>query len=213
MATKLAVYNEALRHLGATRLDATLGLNENRPDRRELDAAWDGTLQEMVEHAIWKFAVRTFHADADPNIVPAFGQRYGYDMPDDFVRLHKICTDDSLTTEDLTYTREGPSRIFSDNSELYLSIVSKDPAYGLNIGAYTALYAKALACLLAVNACVAITKDQNLQTKKLREFETLHLPRAKRKDAIDERVKTKPQSSWVRARFISGRNTYRGRIA
>lgn len=213
MATKLAVYNRALRHLGAIRLDPTLGLSENRPDRRELDAAWDGTVQEMLEQAVWKFAVRTFAADADPNIVPAFGSRYGYDMPDDFVRFHKICTDEDLINEDTSYEREGPSRIFSVNQTLYLSIVSKDPAYGLNIGAYTEVYATALACLLASNACVAITKDQNLQTKLLKTFETLLLPRAKRKDAIDERVKTKPTGTWVRSRFISGRNTYRGRIS
>lgn len=213
MATKLTIYNKALGHLGPVRLHPTNGLTENRVDRRELDARWDGAMQEMLEHGIWRFAIRSFEMTADPNIVPAFGPQFGFDLPDDYVRLHKIATDPELSNEDLTYVREGPKRIFSHNQVLYLSIVSNRSDYGGNLGAYSELYAEAFGLLLASKACVAITQDQNLEAKLLGKFETLYLPRAKRKDAIDERVKFRPVGSWVKSRFAASRGGYRGRIA
>ncbi len=213
MVTKLELYNKALSHLGPERLDPTLGLTENRPDRYELDARYDGVKREMLEHGLWRFAIRTYEATPDPNIVPSFGPAYGYNLPDDFVRLHAIALDPNLIEEDRGYRREG-SVIYSTNSRLYISIVSDDAALGGDLGAYTELFAEAFGLLLANKACVAITKDQNLETKLLRKFETVFLPRAKRKDAVDERVKEKPMSSWLRTRFANSRQArYGGRIA
>lgn len=203
MATKLGIYNKALGHLGTTRLHPTLGLNENRPDRKELDARWDGVVEEMLELGIWRFALRSFQATYDPDIVTSFGLPYGFELPDDFKGLHKIAIDEYFRVEDRSYEREG-NRIFSENETLYFSIVSNGSAYGADLGQWTEVFSEATGLLLANKACVNITGDQNLETKLLTKFERIHLPRAKRKDAIDDRVKDKPGGSWVRARFSRG---------
>lgn len=201
--TKLSQYNRALGHLGASRLHPSSGLNENRDDRRELDARWATTCDEMLELGIWRFALRSFEATPDASIDPAFGLQYAYPMPSDFKGLHKIAIDERFTTEDRSYEREG-STIYSEHSKLYMSIVSNDSARGLDLGKWPELFSEAHGLLLANKVCVAITKDQNLETKLLTKFERVFLPRAKRKDAVDERVKEKPGGSWVRARFASG---------
>ena len=208
MTTKLEIYNKALGHLGSTRLHPSQGLSENRSDRRALDARWSGVCEEMLELGIWRFALRTYQADADPDIEPAFGLQYAYVLPDDFKGLHKIALDEKLSQEDRSFEREG-DRIYSDHSTLYFTIVSNGAAYGMNVGLWTELYAEAHGLLLANKTAVEITKDQNLETKLLRKFEGIFLPRAKRKDAVDTRVLSKPQGSWTIARFTRSGATNR----
>ena len=94
--TKIKVYNTALRHLGITRLHSTDGLTENRQERREIDQVYDDSLTEMLEKAIWYFALKRVRMDADPEIETQFGRQFAYSQPDDMVDhgLHGITVDE-----------------------------------------------------------------------------------------------------------------------
>lgn len=197
--TQIEVYNLALGHLGTTRLHPTTGLTENRPDRRELDAAWSTACSLMLEAGVWDFATRVAQATADPDISPNFGRPYAFGLPDDFVRLAQISIDEDGLEEDRSFKREG-NVIYSQQQVLYLGWVSSDDDWGGDLGKMSALYARALGAWLAELACINITKDQNLETKIMRKRE-LYVAEAKRADARDERVKEKPMGSWVRSRF------------
>lgn len=198
MVTKLELYNGALGHLGSVRLGAS-GLNENRPDRRELDAVYDRTLQYMLEQGVWFFALRSQLWEPDTDVDARFGLPYTYTLPDDFVRIRSIATDEAQTFEDRTYKREGRA-IFSAQSQLYLTYVSNDPDYGLNLGAFTEMYATAVEAELAYRSGLPITKDKSTKNDLMVIKQRL-LTAAKRKEAVDERVKEKPTSSWVNSRF------------
>ncbi len=196
MATKLEIYNIALGHLGSVRLDI---LNENRPDRREIDAKYAISAQTMLEKACWVFALRTQQWEADTDLEPLFGRPYVFTLPDEFCRIRLIATDERQENEDLTYKREG-RLIYSDHPTLYVTFVSNDADYGLDLGKYPALYTKAFGAQLALDAALPINKSEATRNNRLgiaeRDFRI-----ARGVDAVDERVKRKPVSSWVRSRF------------
>lgn len=201
MVTKLQLYNECLGHLGPVRLGAS-GLTENRSDRREIDAVYDGVLQGMLERGLWFFALRSVMIEPDTDVDARFGLPYTYSMPTDYVRLRSICTDEAQTQEDRTYKREGRV-IFSVYPVLYLTYVSNDTNYGLNLGAFSQLYAEAVAAELAYKSGLPIAKDRGTKND-LFVIKKRILVEAKRLEAVDERVKEKPPGTWSLSR--SGRN-------
>lgn len=196
MVTKLQLYNKALGHLGPVRLTS---LQENRPDRRELDAVYDGSLQVMLERGVWKFALRTVRLDPDTDVTPLFGLRYAYSKPTDWVRLRLISPDERQEDEDRTFREEG-AYIFSDYSVLYVTFVSNLTTHGLNLGAYPELYANAVAAEMAEASGLPITRDR-ADKASLMVIKKRALVDARRACAVDDRVKDKPTSSWVRSRY------------
>jgi len=198
MVTKLELYNMALGHLGPVRL---ANLTENRPDRREIDAVYDGALLAMLEEGLWYFALRSIQLDPDTDVTARFGLPYTYSLPADYVRLRSICLDEAQSVEDRSYKREGQF-IFSAAARLYLTYVSDDTDYGLNLGAFTQLYADAVGAELAYRSGLPITKERGTKNDLL-IIKKRMLTEAKRKEAVDERVKTKPVSSWVASRHRS----------
>lgn len=204
MVTKLNLYNMALGHLGPVRLASTA---ENRPDRKELDAVYDGVLQGMLEHGLWYFALRSQQWDPDTDVDARFGLPYTYSLPTDYVRLRMISTDEGQSNEDRTFKREG-SYIFSAYPLLYVTYVSNHTDYGLNLGAFTQLYAEAVAAELAYQSGLPITKDRGTKND-LFVIKQRMLKEAKRIEAVDERVKEKPLSSWALARMGPNRSQRR----
>jgi hypothetical protein len=206
MASKLSLYNAALAHLGPTRLAS---LDEERPDRHELDEVWDATKQAMLERGIWFFATRAIEWHADTDVVTTFGAQYAFSFPDDYVRMRSLGIDETQEVEDWSYKREGQYYL-SDYETLYLSYISNDPAFGGDPSNYSQLYADAFAADLAHRCALPVTRDGQDKDKLYLKFEAL-LTRAKRIEAVDERTKFKPLSSWVRARGISNSNQQRRR--
>lgn len=195
MTDRLSLYNGALQYLGPVRLN---DLTENRPDRRELDATYSKTKQAMLEQGIWFFALRTIEWQADLDVEPLFGLPYAYSFPSDYVRLRHISNDQRQEIEDHTYKREG-QYFYSEYQTLYLTYVSNDDAYGGDLGKYTQLYADAFACDLAERSSLPVTQDRGTKAE-LQATAVRLLAKAKKVEAVDERVKFKPVSSFVRSR-------------
>lgn len=195
MVSKLELYNMALGHLGPVRLAS---LTENRADRREIDAVYTQAIDHILENGVWAFALRSQKIEPDTDFDPLFGRTYAYTLPDDFVRLRRICTDERMTQEDETYFREG-DQVFSDQSVLYVTFVSDDTNYGYNLGKWSQMFAEAVAAEIAYKSGLPITKDRGTKND-LEVIKKRKLLDAKRIDALDEPVKFKPQGSWVRSR-------------
>lgn len=196
MVTKLELYNKALTHLGPTRL---LADNENRPDRHELDAVYQGTLKAMLERGLWYFALRSSMLLPDNDVEPRFGRQCAYRLPEDYVRLRAICVDERQEIEDRSFRRERDV-IYSDQSRLFMSYVSDDVNYGRNLGAFTELFAEAMAAELAYQSGLPITKDRGTKNDLL-IIKKQALFDAKRLEAVDERVKFRPVGSWATSRI------------
>jgi hypothetical protein len=199
MVAKLELYNMVLGHLGPSRLT---GLNDNRPDRREIDAVWDGVIGGMLERGLWFFALRTQMITPDTDVEPQFGFTYAYRMPDDYRRLRLISIDEAQRLEDPDYRREG-AYIFSNQATLYVTFCSDNVNYGFNLGRWTRLFSEATAAEMAFQCGLPIMKDRGTKND-LFVLKKRMLDDALRLDAVDERVKGKPTSSWVNSRFGLG---------
>lgn len=209
MTDRLSLYNKALGYVGAGRITS---LTADRQERRELDAVYDGCLQYMLERAGWKFALRSSKLDADTNITPSFGLTYAYTLPSDFVRFTAICTDEFFNTE-VTDHRKLNGILYTSHSTIYVEYVSNGASYGLDLGKYPETYAEALGAWMAAKAVLPISKDRGDRSDLGKIYREM-LAAAKGTDAIDERVKWRPEGSWVRARSLGRGRPYtrNGRI-
>lgn len=195
MATKLQCYNAALSRLGPVRLT---GLTENRPERIVFDQHYDEVIEEVLESGLWFFALRTQEWTPDVDAVDSINGQYVYNLPSDYVRLRKISPDQAQVSEDLSYRREGEV-ILSDHSVLYVTYVSNSASYGLNLAAWPQLFANTVADHLALRSNLPITKDRGT-TNDLEQKAARSLAKARRVDAVDERIKLKQPGTWVLSR-------------
>lgn len=200
MVTKLELYNGALGHLGPTRL---ADLDENRPDRYELDAAWDSTCATMLASGLWRHALRTQQLGPDEDVGAAFGLAYAYPLPDDWVRLRLISPNEDQRDEDMTFRIEA-GYIRSAHAELFVTYVSDDEDFGMDMAQWPALFCNAFEAELAYKSGLPITKEKGTKNDLLIVKKRMLLE-AKRVHAVDERVKGKPLSSWATSRLQGGR--------
>lgn len=198
MTSRLALYNLALgTYVGTQRLDPTTGLTENVSSRYALDSVYDDTLLYMLELGLWKFATKTAQLTKDA-VAPTLQREYSFTIPDDFVRLVNIASDESMNSELLDY-REQAGKWYTDVNPIYVSYVSKDEDYGLDLEKWPASYTDAVASRLAYNSVLPINKDRGDRADLLKlHKETLAV--ARRLDAVDEAVKGKPPGRWPRSR-------------
>lgn len=195
MTTKIQVYNQALSRLGPVRLAS---LVENRPERIVFDQHYDEVVQEVLESGLWFFALRTQEWTPDIDATDSINGQFVYNIPADYVRLRKISPDQAQVSEDLSYRREGET-ILSDHSLLYVTFVSNDASYGLNLAAWPQLFANTVADYLALRSNLPITKDRGT-TNDLEQKAARSLAKARRVDAVDERIKLKQPGTWIQSR-------------
>lgn len=196
MADKLAIYKEALRHLGNTaRLS---GLTEVSPARYALDDAWDGAVEYLLAKGLWNFAMRSVEISADEDAEPLFGFSYAFSKPDDWIRTASI-SDQGPIGEGYEDYSDEPGYWYANVTPLYVSYVSNDDEYGLNIASWRQPFAKALAAYLAFNCGLPISADRGNRNDMFQLFTRL-LKEAKTLDAVDERVRREPEGRLVKAR-------------
>lgn len=199
-ATKLAIYNGALRRLGSRKLAS---LAENREPRRVMDDIW-GASSEVVYSALergeWNFAIRTVEGVYSTSVEPPFGFRRAFDKPDDMRRLAALSAEPYFRTP-LTngqYVDEA-GYWFTDHDVIYVRYVSDHSDYGLNGSLWTEAFKEYLECKMAWEACERITNSTAGQDRLERDMrESLKV--AKSHDAMNEGIKFPPRGSWSRAR-------------
>jgi len=99
------------------------------------------------------------------------------------------------------YEITGPGKtLYSDHDTIYLKYVSNGASYGLNLAAWPETFAEGVGHLLAASVALPITKSRDDRDNETKEAEKT-IAQAKVRDAVDERVKTKPVGRLVRSRF------------
>lgn len=202
--TQLKLYNEALtEYLGERELAS---LTENREPRRVLDSVWgtpaSGLARACLEQGHWKFALRGAKLEYTSAITPAFGYRRAFEKPVDCVKLTMLCADEWFRNPLTAYTEEA-GFWFADYDELYLTYVSNDAAYGMDLSLWPESFSRYVAASLAARAAIRI--KQNRQDK--RDLEALAeklLRDARSKDAMQGPTKFLPPGSWLRSRASGG---------
>lgn len=193
MADKLDIYQGALRLLGSHQVAS---LVENIPDRLRLDEAWDEVVAYCLKRGLWNFATReailSAHASA-----PTFGYTHKFTHPTDMVRV--VAVSDQATSNQFELFENRAGFFYADVETLYLTYISNNASYGLNIAAWPQDFADVVKARLAFEVALPITGDEGKQANAFTLFER-NLKTAKALDAIDERVRFKPVGRLVRAR-------------
>lgn len=206
MASKLVVWNSALREVGADKLSDT---GETQERGYVLTDIYDNVVKECLEAGQWNFAIRAVKLVADTGIAPSFGFTEVFAKPTDWIRTVALSSSEyfspPLTEND--FVDEGGNFI-SSVTPIYLRYVSNDTGAGLDLASWPQSFTRYVELALADRICERLT--QNASKK---EVLTRDLQIAKRsalnKDAQNEGVKFPPTGSWVRSR-TGGRGGERG---
>lgn len=199
-ATKLRLYNAALRIIRETKLSSA---SEVRESRRVLDDIWDdGAIDDCLELGIWHFAKRTISLTYDPSITPAFGLAYAFTHPTDFIRLVDMCQDEHLQVP-LTQYRENAGYWFADLDTIYLSYVSNDDAAGTDTSLWPGAFRRVVEAFLADRLSLGITCSSEMKIVAANEFKHA-VTDAKSLGAMSQPVRFAPPTSWQTARGGGG---------
>lgn len=207
MTTQLALYNKALSNLGERPLSS---LNENTTSRRALDTHFnnvDDLVRYCLEARQWKFALRVVMFDENNSVEPAFGMRYGYERPDDYVKMSAFCSDEYLLSP-VDY-RDYNQVWYTDIAPIYMSYVSIHEDFGRNLSLWTARFTEFAAAHLAWLTSMRITEsaDKRAEMFALRKQMLLE---AGNLDAMDGPEKRLPAGDWLRSR-LGSRGSYHDR--
>lgn len=202
MASKLALYNRALRRLGERRLAS---LTEDRKPRHELDEIYaDGFIKGLLEKAHWNFATRAIEQTYESDIEPEFGYLRVFTKPSDWVKTSAFCSDEYFLAPINAYADEA-GYWHCDYDTIYVRYVSDDSEYGSDLGAWPEAFTHwagvRLARLLAPSIARGKTSIADLEKEEARL-----LFDAKTRDAANEGAKFTPLGSWARARFGGSRS-------
>lgn len=198
MASKLAIYKGALRLLGPHELAA---LTDDRPERYQLDDAWDDAAAHVLQEGLWNFAIRSTTVTQSGTTIA--GWDYAFTKPTDWVRTAGISSEATFRVGFEDYQDQG-GKWYANVDTLYVRYVSNDASYGLSIASWPASYAKAMEAYLAFETGLPVSGDRGNRNDLFQLYKS-RLARAKTLDAFDESVKFPPAGRLVRARF-SGRN-------
>lgn len=196
MADKLALYREALRHLGAERLAS---LTENRPERITLDDVWESAVRFVLTKAGWNFASRTVEITYDEDIEAKFGYSYGFTKPSDCLRVTGLSLDGTFN-DGFEEFKDENGVIYANIESFHLQYVSSDENYGMNLGLWSEQFSKAIAAYLAYESGLPISGDRGTRADMFQLYQKL-MRDAKAMDASEDRVRRPPVGRLVKARF------------
>ncbi len=198
MTAQLTLYNEALGHLEERRL-ATL--SENREPKRVFDSFWPSVPLYCLEQGLFRFAKRIVELQASTSQTPAFGCNFVFQIPYDWIRTVMVSTEPQLDPPLLAY-QEVSGYIYAPAATIYLSFISNDPSYGMNLGPWPLAFADYVALRLARRACERFTGSGGLLggPTGLIAQETKARRVTKANDAMNDPPGLPPVPFWVRAR-------------
>lgn len=195
MSSKLAVYQEALEHLGLRPLS---DISENVEPRRACDAAWDTTLRFCLEQGFWKWAIRGVIMIAEEGIDTTFGYSTAYLKPDDWLRTYVISENENFEPALMRYSDEN-GYWFADADPIYVKYVSDDAAFGTNLTVWPETFAAYVAVRLARRICKRLTNSEDL-FQRLFKQEKMAKADAMSKDAINGGPARPPVGTWASSR-------------
>lgn len=195
-ATRLSIYNRALRYLGERRL---ADLNEERESRRLLDEVYnDNGIEDCLEEAQWHFAMRTIQIDYDPAVTPSYGYRRAFVKPDDWVLTSGLCVDEYFR-EPLTRYVDEAAYWYADEDTLYVRYVSNDAGYGLNLAGWPNSFYRFVAAHFAAEIALKLTGDAATE-RTIFALRQKYLDDAKNRAAMALPTSFPARGTWVRAR-------------
>lgn len=195
--SQLKLFNGALLLLGSRKL-ATV--SDNVDTCYKLLDAWDSgaIINRWLQAGYWKFALRSVKMDSNPAIAPAFGYRYAFNLPTDFVKTAAFCSDENYNCPITQYAEENGVWT-SDIDPVYVRYVSNDAAFGLDFSQWTEYFTQWCKADLALEIAPSVTTSETITARVEKKWKT-RLIDAQSKDALEGPTTFMPRGSWVRSR-------------
>lgn len=193
MATKLSLWNDALRAIGELRLAS---LTEDVEARYVLDDAWTGTVEFLFTEGLWNFATETVKITSDLGQPPIPGWSYTFDKPVGWLRTIAVSTT-SLFREEAVYRDEG-NRIYANVDTLYIRFLSNNKSADDQITNWPPSFCNAVSAYLAMLCAERLSGSEAKADKLATEYEKA-LASAKNKDAMDQATLYIRPGNWIRA--------------
>jgi hypothetical protein len=198
MASKLKLYQEACRSLRQTPVDT---VTDDIFIRYELDRVYDDTLQECLEEGLWNFAMRSVAIEHSESVTPSFGFSYAFEKPDDWVRTSVISGNGTLWPPvGAEGYEDETSNWHADYDPLYVSYVSNDASYGLDLSMWPETFALYVGCRLGLRVGPTVTGFSKEDEAALEKKCMSRLKNARSKDAMNQATKSLPPGRLVTAR-------------
>lgn len=206
MTDKLSVFNGALRLIGERSLAS---LSENVESRRVLDSAWtgNGIIKYCLEKGQWNFATRAVALPYAPAVTPAFGYRYAFEKPDDYIRTTHFCWDEYFKVP-LTDYIDVTGYWYAEPETVYIRYVSMDTDTGLDLSLWSESFTEFVQAHLAHEVAPRLTQSERKMERVEAEFRRL-LKNASSLDAMESPQQQLPGGSWSSSR--EGGRGYRTR--
>jgi hypothetical protein len=201
-ASKLKLYNGALREIGERKLSS---LTENIESRRVLDTAYDNDFIDFIlGEGQWNFALRTGQIDIDASITTSFGYTNAFSKPTDWIRTVAVSEDEYFYLPLRQYKDEA-GYWYAESDPLYVQWVSNGEDYGADFSAWPANFFLYAQTVLASLVCTRLTQNEQ-KTEKLEALARRRAIKARSTDAMDDPSQSLPPGSWQLARHTGGRN-------
>lgn len=196
MATKLGLYNGALRHIKQRRLSS---LTDAVESRRTLDDVYDGSIAYLLSEGLWHFASTTVSIEPDPDVEPEFTYSYAFAKPDDYVRLMTISGVEAMypTLDDFEETQDY---WLANVNPLFVTYVSDDTSFGNDLSKWPPAFERAMELDLATRIAPLLSALPADEVNNLEKRARIALSNARSKDAVNQPVKRPPPGRLVRAR-------------
>lgn len=197
MTDKLSVYNKTLLLLIERPL---VNLSLNVEAKRVLDSQWDETVKYCLGGGLFRFAKRSVTIDASSTVVPAFGYLNAFKIPDDWVRTVTASANAQMDSpnQDL---REEAGYWYANCDPLYVSYISTDPLYGLDLGKWPPMFTDYVSIRLARQCFGGLPGKDTELLEGIKRDEKLAKRQAKGSDAMNDPPGQAPTSMLVRSRL------------
>lgn len=202
MASKLHLYNGAIRLIGGQSLSA---LTDDVETRRVIDEIYSDSLNYCLEMGYWNWAIRSIEAADDSSISPVFDYQYAFTKPTDWIRTNAVFADGAETTPLTEYSFEQ-GYFYANITPIYIRYVSNDTSYGLDLGKWTATFQKYVEAHLAAEISERIRSDQ-AKSEYLRKLEEERLRTASNRNSMDLPARFAPPGLWAQARYKGWRGS------
>lgn len=203
MASQVQIVNQALTKLGAARITS---MTDPSNSAMVMGAIYDMKRDAEIAANPWSFAIKRAQIPASTTD-PAFGWAYSYPLPVDYFAMVEVGECYAFYETDT-----GPLFTFESDPDTGRIAVLSGQASPLNVryvykvtnpGIYPPLFAEALACRLAAEACEQITQNLSKREQAWAEHKVA-IRLARRMNAIEKPPQQAPASSWLRSLFGEG---------
>jgi len=195
MADKLAVWKQALVHLGSATITT---LADAVPAVNVFNTAWPGVVEGAFSDGDWNFAKKTIEMSASVLGTASPGYSFVYDYPDDYQRTIAVAPSSRFDAPFNSYIDEG-GYLHSNVSPLFLRFISSTNASDANVTRWPVSFWRYVAVSLAFETSERITQSSGLRDR-LEKRLAVTLSKAKSVDAMNEQGKAISDGSWLRSR-------------